>query len=363
VGGRYFERSNTNYYLVNHPGAVNPNSAVPFGEPDTAVEDTRLERIANGGLPFGREGSEEQFIPKISVSYGVTDSAMVYGLYTRGLRQGGVNRSRGAPFFPNTYDTDTMDNYELGYKSTFADGRGRFNVTAYSMQWSDYQLNLVDPASQPCLDAGGNEDPSLDEPGVCGQPWQAIIANAGEAHIDGINTEVDFALTDQWLLGFNYEVLEAETDTQHDLDGDGDDDLVAGLRLPLVPTSKASAWLQFNTPTEFLGADEWFFRTQWSYTGDSVSVLEPRSQDDDPNPQFYNPSYTIGDIRVGLIGEDWQFDVFVNNVTDERAILTAQDGLFEWGAAQTVEGRAHHQTLFTNRPTEYGVRFMKRWGD
>ena len=269
LGGRYFERSNTNYYLVNHPGAV---GSPPLGEPDVLAADSRQERLANGGLPPGRKGSEDQAIPKVSLRWSLDDNKMLYGLYTRGLRQGGVNRSRGVPFFPNTYDSDIMDNYELGYKSTFGQGRGRFNLTAYNMIWSDYQLNLVDPASQTCLDANGVPDVSLEEPGVCGQPWQAIIANAGEAHINGVSVEVDYALSDNWLAGMNYEVMEAETDTQHDIDGDGDDDLVDGLRLPLVPSAKASAWLEYRQPVDLFGGEEFFVRTQWSYTGDSVTV-------------------------------------------------------------------------------------------
>ena len=85
--------------------------------------------------------------------------------------------------------------------------------------------------------------------------------------------------------------------------------------------------------------------------------------DSDPNPQLTNPAYTIGDIRAGIVGEDWQVDIFVNNITDERATYTTQTGTFEWGAASTVDGRANHQTFYTNRPTEIGIRYMKRWGD
>ena len=172
---------------------------------------------------------------------------------------------------------------------------------------------------------------------------------------------MNYAFNDNWLLGLNYEVMEAETDTEQDLNGDGVPDLVAGLRLPLVPSSKGSMWLEYSTPVDMFGGEDFFIRTQWSYSGDSVSVLQPRGFDD-ANPQFYNPSYTIGDLRMGFIGEDWQFDVFINNLTDERAIFTSQDGLFEWGAAQIAEGRMHHQTIFTNRPREVGVRYMKRWG-
>ena len=362
VGGRYFQRSNTNWYLVNHPGGVALPGQAPAGEPDMAVAATRAARLANKGLPYGRPGSEDQYIPKISLAWSLDDERMVYGLYTRGLRQGGVNRSRGVPFFPNAYDSDIMDNYELGYKSTFAEGRGRFNFTAYNMIWSDYQLNMVDPASTNCLDSSGQEDVSLSTPGVCGQPWQAVIANAGEAHINGYNVELDYSINENWLLGVNYEVMEAETDTDHDLTGDGENNLVAGLRLPLVPSSKASAWLEYSAPTGLFGADDFFVRTQWSHTGDSLNILEPLPSSD-PNPQVASPSYTIGDLRAGLIGEDWQVDIFINNLTDERATYTTGTGQFEWGAGSIRDGRAHHQTLYTNRPREIGMRYMKRWGD
>lgn len=359
IGGRYFDRSNTNFYLVNHPGALgNP----PLGEPDNSVFATRQQRLANGGYPNGRSGSEKDFIPKISLSWSFDDNKMVYGLFTRGQRPGGVNRSRGDPFFPNNYRADLMDNYETGIKTTFADGRGRFNATAYYMLWSDYQLNMVDPASQPCLDGAGNEDPSIVIPRECGQPWQAIIANAGEAHITGVNVEIDYAAGDNWLLGMNIEKMQAETDTAHDLNGDGEDNLIKGLRLPLVPSIKAAAWLEYHIPVQLFGGEEAFFRTQWSHTGNSLNRLEP-IPGTDPNPQIANPSYTIGDIRFGIKGDDWEASIFVNNITDERAQYTAQDGLFEWGAAQSVDGRPHHQTVFTGRPREIGFRYMKRWGD
>lgn len=357
LGGRYFERSNTNYYLVDHPGG--PGFV---GEPDIIAAEDRQQRLANNGRPLGRKGSEDQVIPKVSLSWALDDSKMVYGLYTRGVRQGGINRSRGVPFFPTSYDSDIMDNYEIGFKSSFGEGRGRFNVTAYNMQWKDYQLNLIDPASQTCLDSNGDPDVSIDMPGVCGQPWQAIIANAGEAHISGVNVETDYSFGSGWLVGANYEIYEAETDTSHDLTGDGVNDLTKGLQLPLVPSSKAAAWLEYRQPIELFGGEEFFIRTQWSYTGESTSIFEPLPLTD-PNPQFVSPSYTIGDVRLGVAGEDWEVNVFVNNLTDERATYTTQSGLFEWGAAQLAEGRPHHKTVFTNRPREVGIRYMKRWGD
>jgi iron complex outermembrane receptor protein len=245
LGGRYYDRSNTNYYFNNHPG----DFSIP------ARED----------VP-GREGVDKEFIPKISMSYTFDDNQMVYGLYTQGKRPGGVNRQRGEPFFPANYESDLMDNYELGYKSNFAQGRGRFNVTAYHMVWSDYQLELADPSSVDCVNPDtGVGDPDLAIPGVCGQPYQVVVANAGDAHISGLNIELDYVPSNNWVVGMNAEFMEAETDTSQDLDGDGGDDLVAGLRLPLVPEFKASAWAEYNWNIMDGGYGA-YIRTQWSYT-------------------------------------------------------------------------------------------------
>ena len=79
---------------------------------------------------------------------------------------------------------------------------------------------------------------------------------------------------------------------------------------------------------------------------------------DDPNygpaPQIVQPSYNIGDFRFGLDAETWSLAFFVNNLTDERAIL--YDNPFEF---DHFFGKGR-QTI--NRPREYGIRFVKRFG-
>ena len=358
VGGRYFDRSNVSAYWLNRPGRLYHDE----GRYDNDVE----YREANDGRALPRKGEETQFVPKFSLSYHLSEDKMMYGLYTEGVRQGGVNRSRGEPFFPNNFDSDLMKNYEVGYRSGFAGGKGRLNLSLYHMAWEEYQLQTLDPSFATCIDPDtGLEDPDLSVPHVCGQPWQTVIANLGEAHITGLNVTFDYAPNEDWVLGFNYEKMEAETDSDHDLNDNVpiDYEITAGMRLPLTPAYKAAAWAEYSRPTSLLGADNYFVRLQWSFTGDSLNRLEALSPLDSPNAQFVNPSYNIGDFRVGLVGGDWEVDVFVNNLTDERAIYTSGTGQYLWGAANLGEGRPHHQNAYVNRPREFGVRYMKRWGD
>jgi outer membrane receptor protein involved in Fe transport len=261
-----------------------------------------------------------------------------------------------------------MSNYEIGYKSLFAGGAGRFNSTVYHMAWDDYQLELVDPSSVVCLDSNGQEDQAAKIPGVCGQPWQRVVANAGKAHITGVNVEMDYAPSENWVLGMNAEWMEAETDTDHDLDGELDangnltNELVSGLRLPIVPKFKAAGWVEYHWPVQWEGEKNAFIRTQWSYTGDTYNVLEPLTTND-ANPQLKNDAYVIGDIRFGLQGDTWEATFFVNNVTDKRAQYTHRDGWMEWAMASIQDGRPHLGSIYTNRPREIGIHFMKSWGE
>ena len=136
--------------------------------------NSRQYRLANDGNPEDHSATETEFIPKVALAWSLSDDNMVYGLYTRGIRPGGINRSRGDPFFSNSYTSDLMDNYEIGYRSSFGEGRGRFNVTGYHMQWTDFQLEIVDPTGiTDCPDPGPSSIP-----GVCGQPWQQVVTNA-----------------------------------------------------------------------------------------------------------------------------------------------------------------------------------------
>jgi outer membrane receptor protein involved in Fe transport len=360
VGGRYFDRSNDMRYWLNRPGRLYYDE----GAYDYELDDREAEyREANGGAPMPRIGEETQFVPKVSLAYhfGKANDKMVYALYSEGVRQGGVNRLRGEPFFPQQYDSDLMKNHELGYKSSFAEGKGRLNLTYYHMAWEDYQLQLQEPSNQDCIDPEtGEVDEDLKIPHVCGQPWQTVIANLGDATIDGFNVSLDYSPNENWVLGFNYEKMEAETDSDHDLDGDGELNIRKGMRLPLVPDYKAAGWVEHHRPVNWGGAHDFFIRLQWSFTGDSVSRLEPLGLDT-PNPQFLNPTYNIGDLRVGLVGDDWQVDLFLNNLTDERAIYTYGGAPGTWWAGQLAEGRLHHQSAFVARPREFGVRFTKSW--
>ena len=91
--------------------------------------------------------SWSKFTPKVSVNYNFTPDIMAYALYSRGYRGGGFNgrpSTIGAATIP--YDPETLDNYELGFKSEFAQRKVRLNGSVFLMKYSDMQQDLDVPA-------------------------------------------------------------------------------------------------------------------------------------------------------------------------------------------------------------------------
>ncbi len=336
LGGRYFERENVNTYFVERPNG--------------RLADDYVDGVEK------HSGEETEFIPKVAVSFDFTDDVMAYALVSQGYRPGGTNRSRGEPFFPTNYAPDKMTNYETGVRTTLAGGRGRLNLTAFYMDWEDYQLEIVDPSSIACV---GGEDAVAQ---ICGQPWQQVVGNAGDAHILGSAIEFDWAFRNNVVFGMNAEFLEAENDSNLDLDGDGFNDVEKGQRLPITSRWKGSAWVNYDWPVDSVSGNG-YARLQWSYRGENLNQLEPVAADgSNPNPQFSNAAYDQGDLILGLTGQTWDVSIFVNNITDERAQYTNESGLFEFGMASVQDGRPHTGKTYTNRPREFGLRVIKRWG-
>jgi outer membrane receptor protein involved in Fe transport len=288
---------------------------------------------------------ESDGVPKFSISYQITDNNMIYGLYSQGFRPGGTNRNRGMPFYPNQYDADKLYNWELGSKNTFMDGRVRLNATLFDMKWKDYQLEVVDPSNRPC---GADNAPPAP---TCGQPWQKVVANVGNASSKGFEVQWDFAASENWTMGANATWLDAKLDDSVLIGVE----VPAGSRLPLSPKFKGSAYVQYDWPVNFMSANNAWLRLQWSYTGDMYNQVEPLSTPEDgPAPQILQPAYNIGDLRFGIDADNWSMQLYISNLTDERAVLFADPYEFDY-----FFGRSR---VNVNTPRQFGIRWIQRFG-
>ncbi|MEE8303870.1 MAG: TonB-dependent receptor, partial [Candidatus Tectomicrobia bacterium] len=240
----------------------------------------------------------------------------------------------------------------------WAENTVQLNVSFFYMDWSDFQAEVVDPSFGEC------RDPT--DPGPCSGgaalPWVKVVGNVGDAHSSGVEAQFAWVPADGWDIGANAQWLEAEIDEDIITDPRAGQSLTKGQRLPNVAEFQASAWASYTWPVQFMGAGDMFLRGQFSHTGDSINLLIPERSS--ANPSHMQDSYSIADVRLGLISQDgdWRLEVFVNNVGDERAELFQNTGDFEWAFSHSSQYDRFHR-VYTNRPREYGVRFTKTWSD
>jgi len=320
-GARWFKRNMDKQYWVELPR---------YNEPSEGI--------------LTPQSRENDWVPKVSLSWNVTDNNMLYALYSEGFRPGGTNRGRGEPTLPTQYDSDKLKNFEIGTKNTFAGGRVRLNATYFDMTWKDYQLEVVDPSNVPC--PGGEDEIA----GVCGQPWQKVVANVGNASSKGLELQFDWAVSENFTLGMNGTWLDAKLDEEVVVTVP----VPAGSRLPLSPEFKGAMYAQYDWPVDWMSAHNAWIRLQWSYTGDMYNQVEPLTLDDGPSPQILQPSYDIGDLRFGVDGDKWSLQLFINNITDERAVIFANPYEFDYYYDRS--------RVTVNRPREVGIRWIQRFG-
>ena len=87
---------------------------------------------------------------------------------------------------------------------------------------------------------------------------------------------------------------------------------------------------------------------------DVAHIGEVAPGESDNFPQREMDAYGIMDVNMGIQADEWELQAFITNLTDERAELywdTDNHHTF-WG----------HNQLVTNRPREYGMRFLYKWG-
>ena len=356
VGGRQFQTKNDKQYLKYHAAHTGPDGRQVGG----ALQP--ISQPGTGGFAVAHSEISE-FVPKFTLSYSIDDDKMVYATYTEGFRTGGTNRNNGRAdwsrtFFPQTFKPDVVANQEIGIRTLSADGRFKFNASAFYMDWQDFQIEVVDPSGQSC---------TPEEPVRCGNPWLRVVGNVGDAHTSGVQVDLAWVPAEGWDVGANAQWLEAQSDEEiilnARLNSQGEPRAVVtkGLDLPNTPDLTAAAWASYTWPVSFVPGGQMTLSTSYSYRGESTNVFIPVPETG-ANPSFTNEAYHWLGARLALYSSesDWQIDMFVNNLTNERADYWHGTGNFEWQFSRTNEYDRYHR-VWTNRPREFGVRFAKWW--
>jgi len=334
VGARYFEYENSLYgfngFLRHCTGQYIDGEFVEIpadegGEIQYPCFDTRiLDDVAKG----------DDWAFKGNLEYRFDDDKMIYVTWSEGFRAGGVNRARveGIP----KYGPDFVTNYEIGWKTTLADGRVRFNGAVYLLDWDDFQFGFLDFAVSNLT----------------------IVQNVGNSQTKGVEWDLAWAMNENNTLSFAGSYNDAELQTNFwrtkDLEEAGEPpNAPKGTPMPYVPKWQLSGIWRSNFD---VGSLPGFFQAAVAYTGKRWNDLDtlnvPARQEMD--------AYTLANLSTGIEKDNWTLSFYVNNLFDERAEIDIEDpGYGNPLVLQRPPG--HTWTRVTNRPRSFGIRFGQRF--
>lgn len=315
LGGRYTwdtKRIVSNQFFDFRPQGVGPGAIFGFGLPP-ALLGQRITLPIVTDLP-GR-ATFRQFTPKVGIEYRAGPRAFVFASYSKGFRAGGFNGRLIAPQSTvPTYQPDTNDTFELGFKSDWLDRRLRVNATLFHSLYRDIQQTIADPSVQ------------------------FRVANAGDATLKGFELELTLAPIDAFrvdaAVGYTHSALKNVPAAVGPINGN---------RLPFSPEWTVSLGAQYDI----------------TFAGGTLSPrVDYRLQSEVFFTAFNLPlerqaSYDLVNARISWTDARKRFSVsaYGQNLGNTKYFTFGQDALASQGVAYSYLGR----------PREFGVTVGYRY--
>lgn len=312
--------------------------------------------------------NEEDTIVRFSADYRPTDEIMVFAAYSEGYRPATQNRNAGqlaanqtgvynGYVVPAVAVTDTLENVEFGFKGDIFDSRMRVNATYYHSEIDNLQVSRFDPSNVAFL---------------------FFIENVGDAEIDGLDVDFQWAATDNFTLMGAISWLDTEiTRLNPQLQGVA---VPVGSELPLAADISGNIRARYDFTIDSMQADG-YVSASLNYRGETVSSvvgsadffedtlfqqtglrsgLRVRNEGGTfgtvqipdgaggfrlpTNSRYVNPSATTINAAIGFNKDNWGAELFINNLTNEEAPIVQVAGKF------TPE-------ISVQRPMTVGIRF------
>jgi iron complex outermembrane receptor protein len=327
-----------------------------FSEDRDQIFDGIFAHDSTGTKVVSQPGSIEAdgFAPRIIASWRATDLVTLNAQASKGFRLGGINDPLNVPLCTSG-DLDTFSgrdawrdetawNYEVGAKTLLMNGKGTLNVSAFSMDISNMQLTVT-----------------------AGSCSSRLIFNVPETRTAGMEVEITANPNEQLDLSTSFNNAQLRS-TLTSTSSTGAVTVLPGFeegnRLPSVPKFQASAAATYRWP--FRPGTSAFLSGSYNYVGSRFTQI------DDHAPGFGTvnlnsfgdntiggpltqstfvfdpelPAYSLVNLRVGVSrSTNWDVALFVNNLTDERALL----------ALDRERGTRARVGFLTNQPRTIGV--------
>lgn len=332
-------------------------SAINSGELDNSLLDS------DGILKV------DDTIFRFSVNWKAQDNVMFFANYSEGFRppvtartggQLASNQTPGSAFedyrIPVYSLTDTLENYELGMKGDFFDRSFRFNATAYASEINDLQTSRFDPTNI---------------------AFFYFTDNVGTAEIKGLDADFTWRASGNLIISGAFSLLDTEiTELNPTMQN-----LSAPVGSSLPYSADFSGNLRARYFYELSNGWEGYVNASVTYTGDRMSGMFMNAyvsedthklvygtgtglkikqeaaagtyqgvtyQDSNGNDfaggRYVAEAYSIANLAFGFTNGEWNTELYIDNLFDERAQLYIDEQQFT-------------PKVVTNRPRVVGVRF------
>ncbi|MBB5706742.1 TonB-dependent receptor [Sphingopyxis panaciterrulae] len=153
------------------------------------------------------------------IDYDLTDNILIYAKYSKGYRSGAMQLRTVTLADSTPSDPEIVHEQEIGIKTTFLGGRGRFNVAGYHNKVSDAQRS-------PVLAPNGVSQTVIENADT--ETW-GVEADASIEVVDGFTIFASGALTDPKYTRYEGKALDGVPPNQAIVTVDKSDYLLVGL--------------------------------------------------------------------------------------------------------------------------------------
>jgi iron complex outermembrane receptor protein len=260
------------------------------------------------------ERTDAEFSGKLQLDWQASDDQLFYVGYNRGTKGGGFNTpSDGFTLASEVgFEPEVLTSYEVGSKTSFADGNGRFNTSVFYYDYDNYQ-------------------------GFFFSGTTSLLINSKASFVGG-EAELTYATDNGWDFLLGLSVLDTEV---NGASNDGAT-VIEDQKALLAPEITANLLI----------------RKEWELDGARVAAQMSTNY---VGKEYFNlinseateaGNYSLTNFRISYLSDDkWEASVFVNNVFDEEAVTFGYD-LSDFG---------NYSIYVVNPPRWAGVNFKYNW--
>lgn len=258
-----------------------------------AISDLEIQGVLNA-LKAPDKAETSGTIFKATLNWTPNEDVLLYGTFSEGFRPGLLNRPGGASnadgyTVPFELMTDEVTNLEIGWKTDLMDRQLRLNGSMFFIEIDNLQTTIFDPSIANLF----------------------FSDNAANAEVTGL--EADFILAPDSIQGLQIsggvsildsKITEVLTPT---------DDVQKGDSLAFAPEFQANLQARYEWSTS--SGMTAHVMPHIAHSDKSYSDIIRMNRDE-------IKAWTMVGVTAGITGDVWGVELFIDNLTDQRAELS-----------------------------------------